>query len=99
MTEPSNEQYGAPGKGAAPRRGSRRVKIGVALVALAVGVGVFALRSPSPVGHWDGAGGQDRFLAAFHRAFADLPEPAETLDLRTRYGAGSVARRAGRRGR
>ena len=98
MTEPSNEQHGAPGKRAAPRRGSRRMKIGVALVALAVGVGVFALRSPSPVGHWDGAEGQDRFLAAYHRAFADLPEPAETFDLRTRYGTVRVYRFAGGRG-
>src|SRR5690625_253921 len=97
MTEPSNEQHGAPGKRAAPRRGSRRMKIGVALVALAVGVGVFALRSPSPVGPWDGAEGQYRFLAAYHRAFADLPEPAETFDLRTRYGTVRVYRFAGGR--
>ncbi len=97
MTEASNKQHSAPNERAARRRGSRRLKIGAALVALAVGVGVFALRSPSPVGHWDDAEGQDRFLAAYDRAFADLPEPAETFDLRTRYGTVRVYRFAGTR--
>ncbi|MDV6230126.1 MULTISPECIES: alpha/beta fold hydrolase [Rhodococcus] len=52
----------------------------------------FALRSPSPVGHWNSAASEDRFLAAYDRAFEDLPNPAETLDIRTDYGVVRVYR-------
>ena len=46
----------------------------------------FALRSPSPVGHWDSAEGQDRFMAAYDEAFEGMPPVAEVLDVRTDYG-------------
>ncbi|NDK30896.1 alpha/beta hydrolase [Nesterenkonia sp. Hz 6-5] len=64
----------------------RRVWIPVAVFLSLVLVGVFITRSPSPVGHWDSAEGQDRFLCAYQEAFADMPEVAETFDVRTDFG-------------
>ena len=77
------------------RRRWRRTRITLAVLAAAVVVTAFAVRSPSPVGHWDGAEGQDRFLAAYDEAFADLPTPEQTLDVRTDYGVVRVYRFAG----
>ncbi len=77
------------------RRRWRRVRIAMVIVGGVVVAAAFALRSPSPVGHWDGAAGQDRFLAAYDAAFADLPEPAETIDVRTDFGIVRVYRFAG----
>ncbi|SDU81136.1 alpha/beta fold hydrolase [Jiangella alkaliphila] len=77
------------------RRRWRRVRIALVIVGGVVVAAAFALRSPSPVGHWDSAEGQDRFLAAYDAAFADLPEPAETIDVRTEFGIVRVYRFAG----
>ena len=63
-----------------------------ALVAAGI---IVALRPSSPVGHWDSAAGQDRYQAAYARAFAELPAPAETLDVRTDYGVVRIYRFAG----
>ncbi|MDV8024593.1 alpha/beta hydrolase [Rhodococcus sp. IEGM 1330] len=73
---------------------TRRRYLKIAAGALTVGALVlaFALRSPSPVGHWNSAASEDRFLAAYDRAFDDLPDPAETLDIRTDYGVVRVYR-------
>ncbi|PVD00164.1 alpha/beta hydrolase [Streptomyces sp. CS147] len=49
-------------------------------------------RSPSPVGHWDSAEGQDRFLSTYGAALRDLPKPAVVLDIRTDYGLVRVYR-------
>src|SRR5699024_9769654 len=70
------------------RRPRRRRRRRTALLVTAVLVVALALtmRTPSPVGHWDGAEGQDRYLAAYREAFADLPEPTDTLDVRTDFG-------------
>ncbi|MDG4795984.1 alpha/beta hydrolase [Micromonospora sp. WMMD1082] len=65
---------------------------GVVLVALVV---AFALRTPAPVGHWDSAEGQDRYRRAYAAAFADLPAPAESIDVRTDFGIVRVYRFAG----
>ncbi|WP_341719252.1 alpha/beta hydrolase [Micromonospora sp. FIMYZ51] len=65
---------------------------GVALIALVV---AFALRTPAPVGHWDSADGQDRFRRAYAAAFAELPTPTESRDVRTDYGIVRVYRFAG----
>lgn len=51
-----------------------------------------ALRPSSPVGHWDSTAGHDRYLAAYAMAFAAMPKPAETLDVRTDYGIVRVYR-------
>lgn len=67
-------------------RDSRRLTAAATGAAVAIGAVVFAARLPSPVGHWDGADGQDRFLTAYSRAFADLPKPAKSIDVRTSYG-------------
>ncbi|MBQ1027980.1 alpha/beta hydrolase [Micromonospora sp. C95] len=53
------------------------------------------MRTPAPIGHWDGADGQDRFLRAYTEAFAALPDPAETIDVRTDFGIVRVYRFAG----
>src|SRR5687768_15527656 len=69
----------------------------IALVAgalVAAGL-VILLRPSSPVGHWDSAAGQDRYLAAYATAFADMPQPAQTLDVRTSYGIVRVYRFTG----
>lgn len=46
----------------------------------------FALRSPSPVGHWNSADGQANFMAAYDAAMADMPPAAATIDVRTDFG-------------
>ncbi|KQU46669.1 alpha/beta hydrolase [Rhodococcus sp. Leaf278] len=73
---------------------TRRRYLKIAAGALTVGALAltFALRSPSPVGHWNSAASEDRFLATYDRAFEDLPDPAETLDIRTDYGVVRVYR-------
>lgn len=67
-------------------RRRRRRRVVLAIVAVLVVVIAFAMRTPSPVGHWDSAEGQDRYLAAYAEAFEALPEPAQTQDVRTDYG-------------
>ncbi|WBB56815.1 alpha/beta hydrolase [Verrucosispora sp. WMMD573] len=73
-------------------RWSRLVLAGLGLIALVV---TFAIRQPAPIGHWDSADGQDRFLRAYTEAFAALPTPAETIDVRTDFGIVRVYRFAG----
>ncbi|GIJ40885.1 alpha/beta hydrolase [Micromonospora andamanensis] len=70
----------------------RLVLAGLALIALVV---TFAIRQPAPIGHWDSADGQDRFLRSYTEAFAALPAPAETIDVRTDFGIVRVYRFAG----
>ncbi|RKT84873.1 Pimeloyl-ACP methyl ester carboxylesterase [Saccharopolyspora antimicrobica] len=74
----------------------RRWLIALGVVAGLVVVTAFATRTPSPVGHWDGAEGRDRFMAAYDRAFQDLPAVADTVDVRTDYGVVRFYRFAGR---
>lgn len=78
---------------------SRRRKAAAALTVLAVALAatICALRTPSPVGHWDSAEGHDRYLGAYDAAFAALPDPDETLDVRTDYGLVRVYRFASTR--
>ncbi|MDA3627448.1 alpha/beta hydrolase [Saccharopolyspora oryzae] len=76
-----------------PRR--RRWLIALGVVAVPVVVAAFAMRTPSPVGHWDGAEGRDRFLAAYDQAFRDLPAVEDAIDVRTDYGVVRFYRFAG----
>jgi len=61
-------------------------------VAALAATAAITLRTPSPVGHWDSAEGLDRYLAAYDEAFAQLPPPDATLDVRTEYGTVRVYR-------
>ena len=85
MTEPQV----ASTRGHRQSRGTRAAVVAGVLLAAVV---VFTLRPSSPVGYWDSAAGQDRYLAAYTAAFADMPEPAETIDVRTGYGIVRVYR-------
>ncbi|CCQ17554.1 Alpha/beta hydrolase fold protein [Rhodococcus sp. AW25M09] len=78
-----------------PKSTRRYLRILACTVVVGVVALAFALRSPSPVGHWNSPASEDRFLAAYDRAFEDLPSPAETLDVRTDYGVVRVYRFAG----
>ena len=60
--------------------------------ALVAAVVVCSRRPSSPVGYWYSAAGQDRYLAAYTAAFADMPEPAGTIDVRTDFGIVRVYR-------
>lgn len=62
---------------------------------MAAVVVAFLLREPSPVGHWRSADAHDRYVAAYDAAFAELPAPEETRDVRTAYGFVRVYRFAG----
>ncbi len=88
MTEP---------QAASMRQPRRRRLTRIALVAgsLAVAGVIAVLRPSSPVGHWDSAAGQDRYLAAYATVFAEMPQPAQTIDVRTSYGIVRVYRFAG----
>lgn len=78
------------------RRFPRRT-VGIALAAVVVLVAgaAIALRSPSPVGHWDGAEGLEKYLEAYDEEFERFPTPEETLDVRTDFGVVRVYRFAG----
>ncbi|WP_136519367.1 alpha/beta fold hydrolase [Cellulomonas telluris] len=84
---------------APPRRRRRRRLVALGVVAILALVVALLLRQPSPVGHWRSAEGYERYLAAYDEAFRDLPEPAETLDVRTDLGFVRVYRFAGTGGR
>lgn len=68
----------------------------VALVIAAAGIALL-VRTPASIGHWDDAAGRDRFRAAYDTAFAALPTPSRTLDIRTDYGLVRVYRFTGAR--
>ncbi|WP_246052765.1 alpha/beta fold hydrolase [Actinocorallia herbida] len=75
------------------------MRITAGAVAGAVVAVAFALRAPSPVGHWNSAEGRADFLAAYDRAMAAMPRPAATLDVPTDFGFVRVYRYAGAAGR
>ncbi|WP_449279202.1 alpha/beta fold hydrolase [Leucobacter sp. GX0328] len=47
------------------------------------------------LGRWDSPQGRARYMDAYARAFASLPQPAETLDIRTDFGSVRCYRFAG----
>lgn len=99
-TDPSTPSPPRPGHPTHPttstprtRWSKRRVLLAALTVtAVVAGAAVIALRTPSPVGHWDGAEGFDRYLAAYQETFEDLPDPDGVLDLRIDYGVVRVYR-------
>ncbi|WP_239095654.1 alpha/beta fold hydrolase [Micromonospora lutea] len=68
------------------------MRVLLVLLGLSALVVVFVMRTPAPVGHWDSAEGQDRFLRSYTEAFAALPAPADTIDVRTDFGIVRVYR-------
>lgn len=90
-----NETHSSGKQNQRPRRRWRRAGIVLFTAALAVFIASYAMRSPSPVGHWDSAEGQDRFNAAYGEAFDEMPEPEQTLDVRTDFGIVRFYRFAG----
>ncbi|WP_261775457.1 alpha/beta fold hydrolase [Kocuria turfanensis] len=68
------------------RRRRRGWGITVGVLVVAVVAAAFALRSPSPVGHWNSRAGYEAFMADYERAWEPMPVPDETLDVRTGFG-------------
>lgn len=69
--------------------GRRRRRVwGITAVVLVVAAvaGAFALRTPSPVGHWNSRAGYEAFLVDYDRAWQEMPVPDETMDVRTGFG-------------
>ena len=68
--------------------GGRRRAWGITAVVLVVAAvaGAFALRTPSPVGHWNSRAGYEAFLVDYDRAWQEMPVPDETMDVRTGFG-------------
>ncbi|MFC8045434.1 alpha/beta fold hydrolase [Nocardia sp. NPDC057353] len=79
------------------RRRWRRVRAIAVVTAVAAAAVALLVRTPAPIGHWDDAAGHDRFRAAYDTAFAALPTPARTLDIRTDHGVVRVYRFTGAR--
>ncbi|RRO19903.1 alpha/beta hydrolase [Saccharopolyspora rhizosphaerae] len=77
------------------RRGRRAWRVVAVVLAAVVLVGAFALRTPSPVGHWNSKAGHDAFLADYRTAWEAMPPPTETLDVRTGFGVVRVYRYEG----
>lgn len=91
----STERSGQPGRsesGPSDRKTGRKRRRRKALVSTAAVLVVgavalaFALRAPSPVGHWNSAEARKEFLADYETAMRDMPEPDRTMDVRTRFG-------------
>lgn len=77
----------------AVRRG--RTLLALSLVLLAVAIGW--MLGGSPVGHFRSIEDKRRFLAAYTRAFAQLPQAERITDVRTRFGMVRVYRFASAR--
>lgn len=70
---------------------TRTVIVAGGLVVLVV-IGVVLAQPSSPVGHWRSAEGADDFRAAYDAAMAEMPEPDESVDIRTDFGIVRVYR-------
>lgn len=92
---PTDDTAGANTRGDRPvrrRRRRQRLVITSSLIVVVLLATVIAVRSPSPVGHWDSSAGQDRYLDAYDEALFDLPTPDRVSDVRTEYGLVRVYR-------
>ena len=94
---PSNAPASRAPISKAPARWTRRRTAVIALVAIAAltAGAAIALRTPSPVGHWDGAAGLEKYLEAYDTEFDQFPTPEDTHDVRTDFGIVRVYRFAG----
>lgn len=80
-----NERPQTP-RPAGGRRRFRGMLTTALILAVIIATGAAVARTPSSVGHWIDATGQDAYDDAYAAAFADLPKPSETRDIRTSYG-------------
>lgn len=92
VSGPPDDGRDPPGRPENRRHRLRRLGAAAVVVAVFVTIVAFMARTPSPVGHWASAEGQDIYMDAYENAMSDLPEPAETLDVRTEYGVVRVYR-------
>lgn len=75
------------GRAAVGGRRRRRVwGITAVVLVMAAVAGAFALRTPSPVGHWNSRAGYEAFQVDYDRAWQEMPVPDETMDVRTGFG-------------
>ncbi|WP_226346734.1 alpha/beta fold hydrolase [Agilicoccus flavus] len=94
---PSPPRAGAVAAARHPLRRRPRLAL-VAALAGALALWLAATHvTAAPVGHFRSAQGRDRYLAAYDRALARLPDPAEIRDVRTAYGVVRLYRYAGAR--
>lgn len=70
----------------------RRGLVALGLLGVLVVGAAFAMRTQSPVGHWNSAEGYDRFVTIYDEVMAELPEPEVTRDIRTDFGVVRVYR-------
>lgn len=78
------EAMGEPVRSGKRRRRVLKITAGAAVAAVVTLT--LMLRTPSPVGHWNSAEGHAQFLADYGAAMQEMPEAAETMDVRTDYG-------------
>lgn len=97
MAEDNTQENSTVDGGKVKRRHCRwsRIRVALAVIAALVVVASFATRSPSPVGHWDSAEGQDQFMTAYEESFAQMPAAEEAIDVRTDFGIVRLYRFAG----
>src|SRR5699024_12634093 len=46
---------------------------------------VVMMPNSSPMGHWDGREGHERFVRTYTEPFQEMPEPEAALDMRTKH--------------
>ncbi|BDH56429.1 alpha/beta fold hydrolase [Tsukamurella sp. PLM1] len=65
----------------------RRAAVAITATGLVVGaVTAYLVRDPAPVGYWRSAQAYEQYAQDYRRAFAELPAPRETRDLRIGFG-------------
>jgi pimeloyl-ACP methyl ester carboxylesterase len=74
------------------RRRRRWPRVVVPLLGVLAGFLLAALSAGPDVGHFRSSADRDRYLAAYDRAMADLPQRRDVLDLPTTYGTVRVYR-------
>lgn len=77
---------GRQSKGSGRKRRWTRVLVPLLVVSLALNVWHWASGDDPEVGHWLSADGRREYVAAYDKALAALPEPADVRDVPTTFG-------------